>query len=572
MDFKSRIISSLEKVFCDEPLCAAAINKATALRGEVYSFQVAYWCDCKIDASVELTSAIHELTAIRKVEYVPSRMPAGIAFPEHVLRTTPGLYPDPLLELGKTIRILPQQWQALWVTVRIPENYPAGIYSVEICFKHQGAQISENLKLNSTAAFELEVLPVKLPSQKLIHTEWFHADCIYTYYKTPCWSERHWELIEKYIISAVEHGINMILTPLWTPPLDTSVGGERPTVQLLRIEKNGEKYRFDFTLLERWIETCFRLGVQHLEMSHFFTQWGAEFTPKIVVVENGKEKKLFGWHVPADSPDYKNFLMELLPALVSFLEKKKLKGKCYFHISDEPYINNIENYRKAAALVEGLLGKDWPIIDALSNIAFYESGVVKMPIPSNNHIEPFAENNVKPLWTYYCISQQESVPNRFFNFPSARNRIMGILMYKYDIAGFLHWGFNFWYSQYSINQKLDPYKDPDAGQAFCGGDAFMVYPGEQGPVDSIHYEVFREGLQDLRALRLLESIIGREATISMLEDDLNYKLKMTEYPREASWLLNMREKINMKLNLLLNSYSRMQIRENLKSQPELICN
>ncbi|MHB9139808.1 MAG: glycoside hydrolase domain-containing protein, partial [Victivallaceae bacterium] len=74
-----------------------------------------------------------------------------------------------------------------------------------------------------------------------------------------------------------------------------------------------------------------------------------------------------------------------------------------------------------------------------------------------------------------------------------------------------------------------------------------VYPGEKGPVDSIHYEVFRDALQDLRALRLLESAIGRQAVIDMLEKALGYELKMTEYPRDALWLLNMRQQINLKL-------------------------
>lgn len=82
---------------------------------------------------------------------------------------------------------------------------------------------------------------------------------------------------------------------------------------------------------------------------------------------------------------------------------------------------------------------------------------------------------------------------------------MGLLMYKYDIYGFLHWGYNFWYSQYSIDQQLDPFKSTDSGRGFLSGDAFMVYPGKKGPVDSIRNEVMFEGIQDLRALRKLES-------------------------------------------------------------------
>ena len=51
--------------------------------------------------------------------------------------------------------------------------------------------------------------------------------------------------------NAVDHGINMLLTPLFTPPLATRVGGERPTVQLVEVRGSKERYSFDFKRLDR---------------------------------------------------------------------------------------------------------------------------------------------------------------------------------------------------------------------------------------------------------------------------------------------------------------------------------
>src|SRR5690606_38890715 len=102
----------------------------------------------------------------------------------------------------------------------------------------------------------------------------------------------------------------------------------------------------------------------------------------------------------------------------------------------------------------------------------------------------------------------EGVSNRFFSLPSVRNRIIGVQLYKFGIQGFLHWGFNFWYSQYSV-KAIDPFRVTDAGGAFPSGDAFVVYPGPEGPLDSIRWEVFREALQDMRALELLEQLAGK---------------------------------------------------------------
>ena len=135
--------------------------------------------------------------------------------------------------------------------------------------------------------------------------------------------------------------------------------------------------------------------------------------------------------------------------------------------------------------------------------------------------------------------------------PSARNRILGIQLYKFDIVGFLQWGYNFWYSQYS-RYPIDPFKVTDAGYAFPSGDAFIVYPGEDGrPLESLRLKVFYEAIQDLRALRLLEELIGREAVMEMLEEDVDEPITFKRYPTDAEWLLNKREQINRKIAELI---------------------
>ena len=49
--------------------------------------------------------------------------------------------------------------------------------------------------------------------------------------------------------SAAEHGINMLLTPVFTPPLDTAKGGERTTVQLVDVTFADGQWSFGFDRL-----------------------------------------------------------------------------------------------------------------------------------------------------------------------------------------------------------------------------------------------------------------------------------------------------------------------------------
>jgi hypothetical protein len=543
---ETKCLSSLSKVFADEELRDQPIQEATALLNETYSFQIAFRPSELMKAiQVHIVSPLEALMTIRMVGLVPSEMPCFQDHDEHILRSTPGLYPDPLYPLDPAMGVtaIPGQWRAVWLTVELQEQVKPGLYPIDVKFESRSGESF------GQESFRLEVLPALLPKQKLIHTEWFHADCLASFYDVEVFSEMHWQLIDKFVQTAVKHGINMILTPLFTPPLDTEVGGERPTVQLVDVEKCGETYRFSFDRLLRWVQICQKRGVEYFEFSHLFTQWGAKHAPKVEAYENGELKKIFGLETDAKGEEYRKFLHEFLPELVQFIGEHNLQKCSYFHISDEPTLQHLESYRSASEFVSNYL-KDFPVIDALSDYAFYEKGLVKNPIPANDHIEEFLKHQVLNLWTYYCCGQYKEVSNRFFNMPSVRNRILGMQLYKYNIVGFLHWGYNFYYSSLSKKQ-INPYQITDALHAFPSGDAFLVYPGNDGPIESIRLEVLYEALQDVRALQLLESFVGKRQVVEWMEEDLNQEITFSEYPTDAEWLLSKREFINQKIAVYL---------------------
>jgi hypothetical protein len=221
-----------------------------------------------------------------------------------------------------------------------------------------------------------------------------------------------------------------------------------------------------------------------------------------------------------------------------------LENQSYFHISDEPWIGDMPFYENASTLLRSLIG-DFPIIDALSDYHFYASGLLSHPVVSTEHIEPFIEKKANNLWAYYCCCEyRDGLSNRFFNMPSERTRIIGAQLYKYDIQGFLHWGYNHWYSQKSVIQPINPFQVTDADHGFPSGDAFLVYPGEYGPISSIRLVLLREAMQDIRALKLLEGLVGKQETLNCLEEGMNEPLTFRNYEKSALWIIEMRERVN----------------------------
>ena len=547
VDFKWT--SSLEKIFFRPGLEIAEYDHATALQGEVFSLQLAYKVPFNLNKPEwSVISDIADCVEIRYTRSIIADYFGEVVDKDNVIDDTPGLYPD-LLSTLESYRPAGNMWQTLWLTIRIPHELAAGKYTLQLKLKHETPYRPERKLDVVSPEFTLEVLPVHLPEADLKVTNWFYCDCICHYYDVEPWSDRFFEIVKNYFINMRKHGQNMIYVPMFTPPLDTFIGHERMTIQSIGVEEDAEgKLHFDFTRLERYIRLALECGMEYLEFSHMFTQWGAKFTPKIMVkLADGKLVRRFGWDVEAASEAYRNFLAALMPELGRLLQKNNWLEIAYFHISDEPYESSLATYEFASKLFRANL-PGARFIDALSRKEFFERGLVSIPVPSNNRLEEFRELDLPERWTYYCVSQWKDVPNMFVNMPSARNRILGLLLYVYNIEGFLHWGFNFYLSQYSLF-PIDPYLDTTAGHGFPAGDAFKVYPGKDGvPEDSIRHEIFFEAVQDLAALQLWECSTNREEVLAFIAGECGGQLPtMFEYPRSSEWLLEFRQKLNKKL-------------------------
>ncbi|MBE6642854.1 MAG: DUF4091 domain-containing protein [Clostridia bacterium] len=545
--FDLKIISGLEKCFIDQSIEEKKqIKRISMLANERLSFQLAFSAEtplyrrCAFKCNLELESPIREYIKLESVEQVPVKMPVyKDQNDDNYLRKEPGLYPDLLLpfvlERENNLIFVQDELRSIFVTVLCKDGIKAGEYPVKFKAVFEGRVLAE-------AEIVVEVIGKKTEDLSIYHTEWFYTDCLAQYYNVEVWSERHWEIIENYVKEAVDSGVNTLLTPLLTPPLDTLVGGERLTTQLVDVTLTNGKYSFNFDKVGRWIELCDRCGIKFFEINHFFTQWGAEHAPKVMADVDGEYKKIFGWETEAAGKEYTEFLHSFLDALIPYLKEKGVDKRCFYHISDEPRAEHLENYSKARAVVTEKL-KGYTIIDALSNYEFYKNGVVDCPVPGSNHIVPFIENKVPGLWVYYCCSQNVEVANRFVSMPGSRIRIIGAQMYKFDIKGFLHWGFNFWNCRYSV-KPVNPFLET-CGEYFTpAGDCFLVYPAQDGTAyTSLHCRQFGMALEDHKAMMLCESLIGREKTLAAVEEGAE-GFTFTQYPMDEEYLLSMRERIN----------------------------
>lgn len=557
MEVAYKLTSSLEKIFFERPDNVPEQTHGTMLKNEIYSFQLAIWCknqeDQSIPCKIKIKSPLEDCIRVYTEGYVPVMMPSiYIDDDDDYINKMPHITTDPLFPVkDDEIVLMDGQTRAFWFEVE-PKSAHAGTFPIEIEVWTVGEPTTWNpdkkpeLVLKDT--YTVEILDAELPELPICNAAWFHGDCIAKLHNVEIGSPEYNEITEKFLDIYTKFGHNGILTPIVTPPLNTKIGKERPTNQLVDVTVSGGEYSFGFDKLKNWIILCHKYGIRYFEMAHLFTQWGAKCAPKIMATVDGEYKRIFGWETDAGSEEYQQFLDAFLPALVAFLKKEGVYDDCYFHTSDEPAAHHMESYSVAKKAMLRHLPEE-KFIDALAEYSYYEKGLIYHPVVCSDHIHKFWEKGAKHLWTYYCMSQRKDVSNRFMAQPSYRNRIIGCQLYKSQVEGFLHWGYNFWFT--SNSQKvINPYIDTTAGNSYQSGDSFMVYPlDEDGEVVCSHrLYVFNEGLQDMRALTLLEKLTSREEVEALLTEVEGFGV----YPRNNAYLLKLRERVNRLIAEKLN--------------------
>ena len=555
---RAKFVSSLEKVFYDQSIeDFKPLERISALRGERLSLQLIYAFDrddlhrTPLFHTPKLSGELAKYANIRAVKHLPVMKYDGDYTNPNLadyLRLPPGLFPDLLSPLprGDIFAICDRMLESLWIDIEIPEDMKAGEYdlSSDIIFVEEKVSLGQGeSELRASASVKIEVIGATLPKQKLMHTEWFYTDCLAQYYNVPVWSERHWEIIENFAKCAVKNGVNMLLTPVFTPPLDTAIGGERLTTQLVGIKKSGNRYTFNWKLLDRWIDMCDRVGIEYFEISHLFTQWGATHAPKIMATEDGEYKQIFGWDTDAHGEEYKRFMKSFLTSLIKHMKERGDDKRCFFHISDEPNETQLPDYKKSKKIVDKLL-KEYTIMDALSSVKFYKKGITDTPVPQVCHAKEFIEAGIENMWVYYCGGGLAGYSSRMVAKGSYNNRSLGMQMYKANIVGFLHWGFNFYNTRRSID-TVNPFVELNGEHWVPAGDTCMVYPAQNGePMESLRIIVFNEGLQDMRAMQLCESYYSHEEVVAAIEEELGRELTFTVCAKSSDEMLRVRARIN----------------------------
>ncbi|MCK5861392.1 MAG: DUF4091 domain-containing protein, partial [Candidatus Hydrogenedentes bacterium] len=113
------------------------------------------------------------------------------------------------------------------------------------------------------------------------------------------------------------------------------------------------------------------------------------------------------------------------------------------------------------------------------------------------------------VWWYVNHTPPRPYGNFFLDFSAIEHRILFWQSWALGISGMQYWNVNNWSSGSDPFEKITDITP-------VNGDGILIYPGQEGPVNSIRWETIRDGLEDYDYLTLF---MKRTRTLDKQSDD-----------------------------------------------------
>ena len=502
-EIQFKAVDPLEKIFKETAFFNEVDPLAHVAAGEHATFQLV------VRSQENIKNLRVTVTALKNGENSLSSIKTGFVGYVTVGRTAPepardklnsfsGFYPDPILD-QEIMDLSAFETQPVWITVDIPVATAAGTYEGE-------AQISGKLegeKFLLRKTIRVKVYPVKINKTRLWVTNWYsdsphNLELIFGEKNIKPYSDRYWEYMNMLAAKMAEYDQNVaIISPL--------------SLSAYKIDDKGN-YQIDFTNFDKTVEIFQKQGViGRIEGGHIGgreSTWLSKFVVMVPVIEH--DSTVFK-PMKISNDSAKAFYSTFIPALVSHLKEKGWYSVYLQHIADEPIPENTDSYIEIAKFVKKL-APDIKIVEACHSKDV--NNMVNVWVPQLNFMDQdykfYNDRHSKgdEIWFYTCLNPKGEYANRFIELPLIKTRILHWINFRFDIPGYLHWGFNFW--------GEDPFGETtgiqtESGTILPAGDAWITYPGKGKILSSIRLEAMRDGIVDYELLKMLQEKHPAEA-------------------------------------------------------------
>lgn len=453
-----------------------------------------------------------------------------------------GPWPDPLPPMDGPIDLRADENQPLWIRVRVPRGAKPGVYGGRILLS--GVQYTDEADL------KVEVYDFELPDRMTCVTAFgFSHWNVLRYQKLEEAGHRR-TVLEKYLASFAAHHIS----PYDPAPLDAiKVTWDKATLTP----------RFDFSAwdaamtraIERYRFNSFQL--------HIPGMGGGTFHSRV-------EGELLGYK--DGTPEYRTAFENYCKAIESHLREKGWLDRAYVYWFDEPdpkdyaFVN--AGFRKLKEAAPGLNRMLTEQVEP--ELAGGPNIWCPVSYEYNHQAAEERRRHGEKFWWYVCTAPKAPYATLFIDHPATELRVWLWQTWQRKIDGILVWDTNYWTSPTAYPKKelpQNPYEDPMSWQTGYGaapgsrnpwgnGDGRFIYPPEaaanglpagpvlDGPVESIRWEMLRDGIEDYEYCAILRRLLvekgdrlppsRRESLAKLLEVPDSITSTMTVFTKDPA--------------------------------------
>ena len=358
-------------------------------------------------------------------------------------------------------------------------------------------------------------------------------------------------------------------------------GGAFEPPELPQVDRDKLRVKLDFTAWDKAMEQAigyygfnsFRLSIPGMGGGTFHSR---------------QEPQLLGFG--EDTPHYKAMFSSYCSQMQEHLRQKGWLDEAFVYWFDEPdpkdypFVSNGFAKLKAAA----------PGINRMLTEQV-EPGLIGGPniwCPiSNEYKHEVAEERRREgekFWWYVCTGPKAPYCTLFIDHPGTELRVWLWQTWQRKIEGILVWETNYWTSEAAYPDRAhpqNPYEDPMGWQsgystpdgqkrAWGNGDGRFVYPpveaadGDptrpivEGPVDSIRWEMLRDGIEDYEYFAILKRLIRtkgdklaaarRDQFAALLEVPADVTKDMTTFTKDPAPIEQHRDRVAGAISTLSN--------------------
>jgi len=442
---------------------------------------------------------------VLEVRYVKVELPTDKS-------SVAGFWPDPLPPFKDGIDLEANKNQPLWVRVKVPRDVPPGIYTGRITLKAQNYR--------GDVALRVEVYNFDLPDKMTCTTAFgFSPGNVFKYHKLSNESQKR-QVLDKYWANLGAHHISPY-DPAPLDDLDVTWPESTDSTRPWEIKPTFDWTNWD-AAMARAIDyhnfNSFRLSIPGMGGGTFHSR---------------REPELLGFS--EDTAEYQAAFTAYCRGMQEHLREKGWLDEAFVYWFDEPapkdyefVMNGFDKLRKAAPDITRMLTEQ------------VEPNLIGGPdiwCAVSNHFDADAaeqrRKHGEKFWWYVCTGPKAPYCTLFIDHPATELRVWLWQTWQRQIAGILVWQSNYWTSPTAYpnaDRPQNPYADPmgwrtgystpsGSKRPWGNGDGRFIYPPLaaadarpagpvlDGPVDSIRWEMLRDGIEDYEYLALLEKLL-----------------------------------------------------------------